>query len=80
MHGIQIVFHPSLVYSRIWFWVKSPTNEHSAQFNWSRDSVYGATILLGVGGATIIVLSLTMISQFVGKFAVSTLFCYTVIH
>lgn len=57
--------------SRIWFWVKEPTSEHFATFNWSRDSVYIATILLGMGGTTILVLSMAMISHLVGEFAVS---------
>ena len=60
--------------SRIWFWVKDASDDTSSHFNWSRDSIYGATILLGIGGATIIVLSLTMISQLVGKYAVSVVY------
>lgn len=61
---------------RIWFWVKEPTSEHFAMFNWSRDSVYIATILLGMGGTTILVLSMAMISHLVGEFAVSVYRCY----
>ena len=61
----------SIVFLRIWFWVNSPTNESPARFSWPRDSVYGATILLGVGGATVLVLSMAMISHVVGEFAVS---------
>ena len=40
-------------------------------FNAARDNIYLAIVLLGVGGATVLVLSFTMISQVVGKYAVS---------
>ena len=42
-----------------------------ATFNLARDNVYGAIILLGMGGATVLVLSYTMISQVVAKYTVS---------
>ena len=51
--------------------MNSPTTESLAHFSWPRDSVYGATFLLGVGGATVLVLSMAMISHVVGEFAVS---------
>ena len=50
----------------VWFWVQDPTEDDISNFNLSRDSIYGATILLGVGGATILTISMTMISYLIG--------------
>lgn len=56
---------------RIWFWVKDPTNvSPGTTFSVARDNVYVAIVLLGIGGATVLVLSYTMISQLVGKYTV----------
>ncbi|CAI7994339.1 Major facilitator superfamily domain-containing protein 12 [Geodia barretti] len=53
----------------IWFWVKEPSQvSPQVVFNAARDNVYLAIVLLGVGGATVLVLSYTMISQVVGKY------------
>ena len=56
---------------RMWFWVKAPTDDSTSHFNLERDSIYGATILLGAGGATILVISMAMISYLVGSYTVS---------
>ena len=61
----------SILCDRIWFWVKAPTNDPTSPFNLSRDSIYGATILLGAGGAALLVLSMSMIAYTVGDFTVS---------
>ena len=42
-------------------------------FNAARDNIYLAIVLLGMGGATVLVLAYTMISQVVGKYTVSLL-------
>ena len=65
--------HVTLYVSSIWFWVKEPAwgvGRHVV-FDLSRDSVYGATMLLGMGGATVLVLAMAMISHLVGEFTVS---------
>jgi hypothetical protein len=54
--------------------VKDPTSDHTSAFNWSRDSVYGANILLGMGGAVVLVMSMAMIAYLVGPYAVSLVF------
>ena len=60
------------IFRRIWFWVKEPSQvSPQVVFNAARDNVYLAIVLLGVGGATVLVLSYTMISQVVGKYTVS---------
>ena len=56
---------------RIWFWVKDPTDDSTSHFNWNRDNIYGATVLLGAGGATCLVMSLAFISYMIGRFTVS---------
>ena len=58
---------------RFWFLFKSATNDRTASFNWSRDSIYIAVILLGVGGSTIMVISLSMISMLIGEYSVSVI-------
>lgn len=47
---------------RIFFWVKAPTNDSTSPFNWRRDSIYIATLLLGSGGAMVLVIALSMIT------------------
>ena len=55
----------------IWFWVKEPSGVDSdVTFSVARDNVYVAIVLLGMGGAAVLVLAYTMISQVVGKFTV----------
>ena len=56
---------------RIWFWVKDPTDDTTSHFNWYRDSIYGATMLLGAGGATVLVIAMARIAYLVGDYTVS---------
>jgi len=59
---------------RIWFWVKDPTDDHGPNsnfFNWSRDNIYGAAILLGAGSTTCLVMSLSYVSYAIGEYTVS---------
>ena len=60
----------SLPGCRIWFWIKDPTDDHTSQFNWARDSIYIPTLLVGAGGSTLMVTGLTYISSLVGKYYV----------
>ena len=55
---------------RMWFWVQ-PVSQSESTFHLSRDSIYIAIILLGLGGATLMVLSLSMVSMLVGEYSVS---------
>ena len=56
----------------MWFWVQPTYSGHgSSDFHWKRDCIYIAIILLGIGGATVMVLSLSMISILIGDFTVS---------
>ena len=55
---------------RIWFWVKDPTDDHFSDFNISRDSIYGAIVLLGVGGATTLAIAMAMFSFLIGRYTV----------
>ena len=54
----------------MWFWVKESANDPVSVFNWNRDSVYGAAILLGAGGAVVLVISMAMIAYLVGEYTV----------
>ena len=60
---------------RIWMWVKSGTTDHFSVFNISRDSIYGAIILLGVGGATMLAIAMAMFSFLIGKHTVRNIQC-----
>jgi len=62
-----------LLFFRIWLWVKDPTDDLTSIFNISRDNVYGAIFLLGLGGAIMLVNSMTMVSILIGEYAVSVL-------
>ena len=62
--------------NRIWFWLKDPTDDAVSQFNWGRDSIYGATILMGIGGATMVVISMTLVAYIVGPHTVSRCMMY----
>ena len=53
-------------------WVKQPSDDPNSSFNIDRDSLYIAIILLGAGGACMIVMSLSFISFFVGVYTVSS--------
>ena len=48
-----------------------PTDDSHSAFNIHRDIIYGATALLGVGGAMCIVISYSRITLLIGKFRVS---------
>ncbi len=50
--------------------MKDPTNDTGSHFNWSRDCIYIALVLLGAGGAILIVISLSMIAFLVGEYKV----------
>ena len=65
---------------RIWFLLKQSANDSSSSFNWSRDSIYIAVALLGIGGSTLMVISLSMISLLVGEFSVSHTQVHTCMH
>ena len=67
------------VYS-IWLLLKQPTNDSTSSFNWNRDNIYIAIILLGLGGATLMVISLSMISLLIGQYSVSDYQCRTRTH
>ena len=58
---------------RMWFWVQPVYNYPSSSndFHWGRDCIYIAIILLGLGGATLMVISLSMVSMLVGEYSVS---------
>ncbi len=58
---------------RIWFWVSDPSYSSSSHkfFQWPRDSIYGAILLLGVGGAIVHVISMSLIAYVIGPYAVS---------
>ena len=43
-------------------------------FQWPRDSIYGAIVLLGGGGAIVNVMSMAMIAHNIGPYAVSVIF------
>ena len=55
---------------RVWLYLKQPTDDPNSNFNWSRDNVYVAIILLGLGGAILMVISLSMIALLIGKHSV----------
>ena len=63
---------------RIWIWVQ-PAHYSDHAFYWSRDSIYIAIILLGLGGAVLMVLSLSMISMLVGEYSVRSSVIYCVV-
>jgi len=50
--------------------VQERTEDHSSAFNLSRDSVYGAIILLGVGGAIVLAIAMAMFSYLIGDYLV----------
>ena len=53
--------------------MKDPSDDPVSGFNWDRDSVYGAAMLLGAGGAVVLVISMAMIAYLVGDYTVSSL-------
>ena len=67
--GIRLYLSLLSCYS-IWFWVQERTDDHSSAFNLSRDSVYGAIILLGVGGAIVLAIAMAMFSYLIGDYLV----------
>lgn len=68
-----------LVVCSIWFWVKDPSDDPVSGFNWDRDSVYGAAILLGAGGAVVLVISMAMIAYLVGDYTVSLITIFIIV-
>ena len=58
---------------RIWFWVQEAPSEtehpHVEQI-----TVYGSTILLGAGGSTLLVTSLSMVADLIGSTVVHTVY------
>ncbi len=55
----------------MWFWLQPSYPDHAqVAFYWKRDIIYIAVILLGIGGATLMVISLSMISILIGEFSV----------
>ena len=67
LHLLLVV---TIILHRVWFFLKHPTNDPNSSFNWSRDNIYIAVILLGLGGATLMVISLSMIALLIGKYSV----------
>lgn len=57
---------------RIWFWAANSSTSYSSSkvFQWPRDSIYGAIILLGAGGAIVHVISMTMAAYAIGPYTV----------
>lgn len=56
----------------MWFWVQPEHGDHEdSNFYWNRDCIYIGILLLGMGGATLMVLSLSMVSILIGDFTVS---------
>lgn len=64
----------------IFFWVKdSTTADTSSHFDWRRDSIYIATLLLGSGGAIVVVIALSMVAFLVQDYKVS-IFCINLLN
>ena len=55
----------------MWFWVAPQALESSKSFLWPRDSIYGAIVLLGAGGAITNVLSMVLVAYQIGPYSVS---------
>ena len=60
--------------------MKDPTDDPHSKFNWSRDSIYGAIVLLGAGGAIVLVITLAMVPYLIGPYTVSGDMCVCVCH
>lgn len=72
MHSFCPLYH--LLLHRMWFWVadaSSSATPPSNGFVWPRDSIYGAVILLGMGGAFVNVISMSLVAYVVGPYVVS---------
>ncbi len=63
----------------MWFWVQ-PATVANGNFDWSRDQIYIAIILLGLGGACLMVLSLSMISILIGEYSVGPVYTSVTMH
>ena len=59
--------------------MKEPTQDQTSHFNWSRDSIYIALILLGAGGAIVVVIALSMIAFLVDEFKVNMII-YSILY
>lgn len=66
-----MTLHLPCVHGSIWFWVKEPTDDSFSHFNWKRDSIYLAIILLGAGGAIVLVITLAMVPYLIGEYKVN---------
>ena len=73
---IQYIVHYSKqrgFFCRIWFWVQEAPSEtehpHVEQI-----TVYGSTVLLGAGGSTLLVTSLSMVADLIGSTVVHTVY------
>lgn len=55
---------------RVFFWVKDPTQDSKSNFNWHRDCIYLATLLLGSGGSIVLVIALSMVAFLVQNYEV----------
>jgi hypothetical protein len=51
-----------LPFHRIWFWVQDPPHENMAM----NILLYGSTVLIGAGGSTLLVTSLSMVADLIG--------------
>lgn len=62
-----------VVYS-IFFWVKTPSAPGSwkHKFDWHRDCIYIATLLLGSGGTIVLVIALSMVAFLVQDYKVTS--------
>ena len=54
----------------MWFGLQRETTGITDLFNWRRDDIYIAVILLGAGGTAISVMSLSFIALLVGEYSV----------
>lgn len=67
---LESVFLSAFFVCRIWFWVAAASPSSPRAFQWPRDSIYGAIVLLGAGGAIVHVMSMTMAAYVIGPYAV----------
>ncbi len=51
-----------LPFHRIWFWVQDPPHKNMAM----NILLYGSTVLIGAGGSTLLVTSLSMVADLIG--------------
>ena len=61
----------TVVNFRMWFWLKEQTGDQSSHFEFTRDNIYGATILMGIGTIMCWVVAAFLIAELVGQSEVS---------